>query len=293
MSHSFTKLFSTITDSSIWSEDSDTKVVWVTMLAMANANGKVFASILGIAKRANVSLEKTEEALKKFQLPDKYSRSKDFEGRRIELIDGGWQLLNYVKYRKVRQEDERREYQRNYWHKRKTQQKLNNTQQTQPNSTHAEAEAEAEAEEDKDKEKEQQSPAGFESIKLSNHPKTPIPINPLTHPKPVRSKSSYEDTALGRRWKLDFKASTGHEYQWGGRRDDLAAQKIYDRPEGWEVILTWAVGGRKSDNKFLRSVAKTLHGFCEQLVHFIPEEDGVKSKPISSKDFLKSIGLRL
>ena len=110
MSITFTKLFSSITESTIWCEDSDIRVVWITMLAMCDKNGRVWASIPGLAKRAAVSLEKTEQALQKFLSPDPYSRTTDFEGRRIKAIDGGWQLLNHAKYRAIRDDEERRAY---------------------------------------------------------------------------------------------------------------------------------------------------------------------------------------
>jgi hypothetical protein len=38
-------------------------------------------------------------AIDKLMSPDKYSRTPDHEGRRIEKIDGGWELLNHSKYR--------------------------------------------------------------------------------------------------------------------------------------------------------------------------------------------------
>lgn len=108
MSLTFTKLFSSITESTIWCEDSDTRIVWVTMLAMADRKGRVWASIPGLANRARVSLEATEKALGRFLAPDKYSRTPDHDGRRIEPIDGGWLLLNHEKYRAMRDEEEKR-----------------------------------------------------------------------------------------------------------------------------------------------------------------------------------------
>jgi hypothetical protein len=148
-SYSFTKLFSSITDSSIWSEDSDTKVVWVTLLAMADSKGRISAAIPGVSKRSGVNLKKTEEALIKFESPDKYSRSTDFEGRRIAKIDGGWQLLNYEKYREMRNDSERKEYIKEYMREYRARTKnvnknVNNVNECKPPLTQAEAEAEAE-----------------------------------------------------------------------------------------------------------------------------------------------------
>lgn len=109
---SFTKLFSGIVTSSIWDEDSDTRIVWVTMLALSNQHGEVLSTITALSRSANVRLESTELAVEKFHLPDLHSRTPDNEGRRIETIQGGWRLLNYDKYRAMMSEVERREYKR-------------------------------------------------------------------------------------------------------------------------------------------------------------------------------------
>lgn len=69
------------------------------MLCMADKNGVVEASVPGLADLARVELKDCEDALERLSSPDKYSRSQDFEGRRIEIADGGWLLLNYKKYR--------------------------------------------------------------------------------------------------------------------------------------------------------------------------------------------------
>ena len=97
----YTKLFHTIVTSTIWQEDAETKVLWVTLLALADKNGEVQGSIPGLAKLAGVTIETAEAALKKFQEPDRYSRSEVAEGRRIEVIPGGWELINHSKYRKM------------------------------------------------------------------------------------------------------------------------------------------------------------------------------------------------
>jgi hypothetical protein len=114
MSITFTKLFTSITESTIWREDDHTRIVWITMLAMADRNGRVFASIPGLADRARVPVESAEKALQRFQSPDRYSRTPDHEGRRIEVIDGGWRLLNHAKYRELRDEEAIKESKRKY-----------------------------------------------------------------------------------------------------------------------------------------------------------------------------------
>ena len=147
MSISFTKLFSSITESTIWVEPDHVRVTWITMLAMADRRGRVWASIPGLANRAHVSLENCLDALNRFMSPDKYSRTPDNEGRRIEPIDGGWRLLNYDKYRAIRDDETIKESKRNYINARRSKdaKDVENVEQCRPLSTQAEAEAEAEA----------------------------------------------------------------------------------------------------------------------------------------------------
>jgi hypothetical protein len=106
---SYTKLFHSILDSSIWQESHQTRIVWVTMLAMADQHGEVQAAIPGLAKRAGVTIEEAEHAIETLSQPDKYSRTPDHEGRRIAKIDGGWEILNHAKYRYAASLEDRKE----------------------------------------------------------------------------------------------------------------------------------------------------------------------------------------
>lgn len=108
----FTKLFSSIIYSSVWQEPDAVRLVWITLMAIADRKGVVFCSIPGLASAARVSVEDCRDALEKFESPDLDSSSPEFDGRRIEKVDGGWKLLNYEKYRGMRSQEERREYQR-------------------------------------------------------------------------------------------------------------------------------------------------------------------------------------
>lgn len=104
----YTKLFSTILDSTIWQQSKEIKLVWITMLAMCDKNGEVQASIPGLAVRAGVSILECEEALQCFLSPDPYSRTQDDEGRRIQEIQGGWYLLNHHTYRDMASDADRK-----------------------------------------------------------------------------------------------------------------------------------------------------------------------------------------
>ena len=110
----YTKLFSSIIASTIWRADDKTRLVWITMLAMADQFGIVEASVPGLADMARVTLQECQDALQELSAPDEYSRSTERDGRRIEPSDGGWRLINHGKYRDKMSRDERREYQRLY-----------------------------------------------------------------------------------------------------------------------------------------------------------------------------------
>lgn len=104
----YTKLFSSIVTSTIWLESNATRIVWITMLALADKHGEVQGSVPGLARLAGVSVEECRAALQKFLSPDPDSRTKDDEGRRIEEIDGGWSILNHLKYREMASREESR-----------------------------------------------------------------------------------------------------------------------------------------------------------------------------------------
>jgi uncharacterized phage protein (TIGR02220 family) len=95
----FVKLDCKILDKSIWRESAETCKVWITILAMADSDGLVEASIDGVSDRAKISLEETEMAMDKFMGPDPHSTNPNNDGRRIERVVGGFQILNYEVYR--------------------------------------------------------------------------------------------------------------------------------------------------------------------------------------------------
>lgn len=105
----FTKLFNSILHSTIWREPDHVRIVWITMLALADQHGEVMASVPGLADISRVSRQQCEQALAVLAAPDPDSRSQEHEGRRIDVIDGGWMILNYTAYRRRMSKDERRD----------------------------------------------------------------------------------------------------------------------------------------------------------------------------------------
>src|SRR5438128_1086076 len=123
----YVKLFDKLIRSSIWDEDDGTRVVWITMLAMADKDGEVRTTDRFLAMAARVSEGQLDKSLGKLLRPDKRSTSKEYEGRRIEAIEGGWKILNYGKYRQMMRGEERREYQRNWQAEQREKGKAMNT----------------------------------------------------------------------------------------------------------------------------------------------------------------------
>jgi hypothetical protein len=102
----YIKLFDSILTSGIWGADDKTRIVWITMLVMADKNGEVHASIPGLARIAGVDVEAARSAIQLLSSPDPDSREKAHEGRRIEEIEGGWEILNHSKYRAMASKEE-------------------------------------------------------------------------------------------------------------------------------------------------------------------------------------------
>ncbi len=146
MSLTFTKLFSSITESTVWCEPDATRIMWITMLAMADRRGRVFGSIPGLANRARVTLDAAKAAIETFLNPDPYSRTVTHEGRRIEPIDGGWRLLNHEKYRAIRDEESAKESKRNYINARREKEREEKISTVEHGRDNAEAYTEAESE---------------------------------------------------------------------------------------------------------------------------------------------------
>jgi hypothetical protein len=149
MSVTFTKLFSSITESTVWCEPDHVRILWITMLAMSDRNGRVWGSIPGLANRARIPVESARDAIARFLAPDSDSRTPDNEGRRIEPIDGGWRLLNHEKYRAIRDEESIKESKRKYINARRAEErKAPNVENVERGRHNAEADTEADTKAD-------------------------------------------------------------------------------------------------------------------------------------------------
>jgi hypothetical protein len=150
----YNKLFTKILDSSLWLEDHATVRVWITLLASMDQDGMCcFASVLNLARRANVSTEEATHAVKVLESPDPHSSDPDNEGRRIERVPGGWIVLNSRKYRAIVNANESRRLAAERAQRHRDKKKKNNVtsvtkrdETVKRNAPVMQAEAEAEAE---------------------------------------------------------------------------------------------------------------------------------------------------
>jgi hypothetical protein len=201
----YVKLFSSIVNSTIWREPNHVRIVWITMLAIADKNGTVHAALPGLADLARVTIAECEEALGTLSQPDTYSRTPDHEGRRIEWIEGGWVLLNHAKYRNMLGEAERREYLR----LKKQQERETKALSVAPMSTNVNTSA-----------------TGREMSTLSTHADTryQIPVNTVAD-APVRAR--FEKPAL--------EAMQLYGDKIGLPRDQVEACHGHYEANGWRV----------------------------------------------------------
>jgi len=113
----FAKVFFQIFESSI-SDDYLVRHVFMDLLVLSDEDGVVDKTSKAISRITNVPLEVVEMAIAKLCAPDPQSRTPDHDGRRLVLIDEnrdwGWKIVNYLKYRQIRDEEARRISNRSY-----------------------------------------------------------------------------------------------------------------------------------------------------------------------------------
>lgn len=91
-------------------------LVFTNLLAHADSAGLVDIHPKAIADEVGLSEADVRKTLEMLESPDDESRSPEEQGRRIVRIDEhrawGWRVVNYLKYRAIRNEEDRREQNR-------------------------------------------------------------------------------------------------------------------------------------------------------------------------------------
>lgn len=139
----YSKLDCGIVDSSLWEMPHEYLRVWIAMLAKTDATGYVRVAAPAMARLCHLTREDFDRIIDAYCSPDPESRTSDHNGRRLEKVEGGWQILNYAKYREgLKQPDSSAGRMRKLREKRKCD---GSAVTVTVGDAYAEAEAEAEA----------------------------------------------------------------------------------------------------------------------------------------------------
>lgn len=121
-------LWSKIVYSSIWDEPDLVCKVFLTMMAVKDADHVVRFTPYELGKLARKDELEVLEALKVLSSPDtKRVEQQEYEGRRIKAVPGGWLVLNGEKYKRMMSEEMRKARNRRAqqaWRDRKKQKEL-------------------------------------------------------------------------------------------------------------------------------------------------------------------------
>ena len=131
----------------------EVRYVFVMLLAICDPTGHVIGTDVAIARRINMPVPDFQKCIAALMEPDPDSNSKEEDGRRVIQSDHerGYKVVNYLTYRDMKSEEEKRTYMREYMRKRRElQREKANVKRCKTvlnvlaDVTHAEAEAEGE-----------------------------------------------------------------------------------------------------------------------------------------------------
>ena len=141
-------------------------LVFTNLLANADSLGSVDVHPRAIAEETGLAELIVRAALDQLEAPDPESRSPEEDGRRIIRLNDhrawGWRIVNYGKYREIKNAEDRREQNRlaqERWRAKNKPTSASRKQRNHESSQSAHAEAEGEAEADKKKKSPSAHPA--------------------------------------------------------------------------------------------------------------------------------------
>lgn len=109
------KIFGTIYNGTLYGHW-EAIVTFQQFIVLADADGIVDMTPQAICAATSIPREIIEKGISKLSEPDPYSRTPGEDGRRIVCIDEhrpwGWQIVNYLKYRDLKDSDDVREQNR-------------------------------------------------------------------------------------------------------------------------------------------------------------------------------------
>lgn len=151
----YCKLFTSLYQGTLRGK-SDEILVFTNLLAHADRFGVSDIHPKSIAEEVGLPLKRVQTALSYLEDIDPESRSPENEGRRIVRMDEhrawGWTITNYIKYREIKNEDDRREQNRLAQQKWRDKKKgksatVSESNHNNPESAYAEVEVEEKSKE--------------------------------------------------------------------------------------------------------------------------------------------------
>ena len=115
-------------------------VTFQQLIILADKGGIVDMTAEAISRRTTIPIDIIKIGITALEQDDTESRTPTENGRRILRLsperDWGWRIVNHEHYRRIRSQDERREYMRKYQQKRRAECKPESKQsmQNQPNA---------------------------------------------------------------------------------------------------------------------------------------------------------------
>jgi len=105
------KIFSSIYDGTLV-EDWRALITFQQFIVLSGADGIVDMTPHAIARRTGIPIEHIKAGIEILEKEDKYSRTPEQKGRRIELIDShrpwGWHIVNHEMYKKMATREEKK-----------------------------------------------------------------------------------------------------------------------------------------------------------------------------------------
>ena len=150
----YAKIFASLWQGTMYGKPHE-QLVFVYLLAHSDRHGVVDIHPEIICACTGLDIATVTRCLAYLEAADFKSRSDDLQGQRIVRLDEhrewGWQVVNYLKYRNIRDEDTRREQVRQAQARQRDKRSVITSHHESSQSAHADADAEVDAEADKDK----------------------------------------------------------------------------------------------------------------------------------------------
>lgn len=111
MAFMYCKLFASLYQGTLRGKSHEI-LVFTNMLAHADAEGCVDKHFRAIADEVGLTVDEVKVAVENLESPDPESRSPEMDGRRLLRINDhrawGWKIVNYGKYREIKNDEDRR-----------------------------------------------------------------------------------------------------------------------------------------------------------------------------------------